>query len=314
MNKTFFSFLSCLILTAATATAQNAQISLQHAGGVRLFDPAQMPQAIEAAVDGDTLYLNEGVFSGYFTINKAITVVGAGQTSIIGGDVTVSIPGTKTLTARVLDALRITGNVKTTLAVNGFNMRKCSFDEISFSADVDDVVIERCYCRGFFSLSEKVRNILVTNSKVRSLYGRGINVNAANLINCNIKEIYTGDNEFQGTITNSIIQGVYNSYYVGPLAIFKNCLLYNHSALTGKSTKQDCILGDARLDTSCESSYDTDTMLSKGWLGNDGTVMGIYGGTYPYTLEPAVPKVESYSIKVDTEAKVLSVSLKVKAN
>lgn len=309
MKQTILSILCCLAF--ATASAQTAKISLQHAGGVTLFDADQMTQAIAAAAEGDTLYLNEGNFAGDFTIDKAITIVGAGQASKINGNVTISIPGTKTLTKRVLDALYISGDIKNTLAVNGLGIRKCQFLNIGFSGNSNDIVIESCRISGDFMLSSYVKGITTINSKINRVVGSAASANGVNFINCDVYNIDNYYNEFGGgTFINSIISTTHFSS-----TTMVCCLLPLDNSVLNSCTLQNCYSSsNAPINSDLTPAYDTDTMISNGWLGNDGTVVGSMGGAAPYTLEPAVPKVESYSINVDTEAKVLSVSLKVKAN
>lgn len=315
MKQTILSILCCLAF--ATASAQTAKISLQHAGGVTLFDADQMTQAIAAAAEGDTLYLNEGNFAGDFTIDKAITIVGAGQASEINGNVTISIPGTKTLTKRVLDALYISGDIKNTLAVNGLGIRKCQFSNISFSGNSNDIVIESCRIRNDFTLSSYVKGITTINSKINRVVGSAASANGVNFINCDVYNIDNYYNKFGGgTFINSIISTTHysSSYYLSSTTMVC-CLLPLDNSVLNSCTLQNCYSSsNAPINSNLTPAYDTDTMISNGWLGNDGTVVGSMGGAAPYTLEPAVPKVESYSINVDTEAKVLSVSLKVKAN
>lgn len=315
MKQTILSILCCLAF--ATASAQTAKISLQHAGGVTLFDADQMTQAIAAAAEGDTLYLNEGNFAGDFTIDKAITIVGAGQASKINGNVTISIPGTKTLTKRVLDALYISGDIKNTLAVNGLGIRKCQFGNIAFSGNSNDIVIESCRIRSNFTLSSYVKGITTINSRIYSVQGSAASANGVNFINCDVYNIDNYYNTFGGgTFINSIISTTQHSssYYLSSTTMVC-CLLPLDNSVLNSCTLQNCYSSSyAPINSDLTPAYDTDTMISNGWLGNDGTVVGSMGGAAPYTLEPAVPKVESYSLTVDTEAKVLSVSLKVKAN
>ena len=66
--------------------------------------------------------------------------------------------------------------------------------------------------------------------------------------------------------------------------------------------------------STCECNLTTDDLQNASYLGNDGTVVGVYGGTTPFTLVPAVPTVSSYKINVDAANKKLNVNLKVTAN
>jgi hypothetical protein len=52
----------------------------------------------------------------------------------------------------------------------------------------------------------------------------------------------------------------------------------------------------------------------QGWLGTDGTIVGMYGGTTPFTLEPNAPKVTDYTIGVDTKTRMLNVKMTLSAN
>ena len=68
------------------------------------------------------------------------------------------------------------------------------------------------------------------------------------------------------------------------------------------------------LSNTCDCKYDTSTLQSKGYLGTDGTVVGIYGGATPYDdnmLVLSVPKVTSSDLQLDMEQKKLNVTLTV---
>ena len=85
--------------------AQISKVALQHRGAVTLYDTDQIQIAIDNSVDGDTIFLNEGEFPG-FTVNKKIAVIGKGNGETkVTGNITIAIPNSPTLTARVLDGL-----------------------------------------------------------------------------------------------------------------------------------------------------------------------------------------------------------------
>ncbi|WP_170000211.1 nitrous oxide reductase family maturation protein NosD [Campylobacter sp. RM9328] len=54
-----------------------------------LSNPLQ--EAINLAKDGDTLWLNDGIYSGNVVVDKAITIIGKGQNAVIKGDKTSSV-------------------------------------------------------------------------------------------------------------------------------------------------------------------------------------------------------------------------------
>ena len=82
---------------------------------------------------------------------------------------------------------------------------------------------------------------------------------------------------------------------------------YSSSQLSigSSSVKQGCWTVNYLNDTS------TSNLQSNGYLGTDGTVVGIYGGETPYTLVPSVPKVTSSDLQLDNEKKQLNVTLTV---
>ena len=67
------------------------------------------------------------------------------------------------------------------------------------------------------------------------------------------------------------------------------------------------------LKSDLECFFDASTLQSKGFMGQDGTVVGCYGGTNPYSLDLVGPKVTESSISIDNDTKQLSVTLKVSA-
>ena len=98
-----------------------------------------------------------------------------------------------------------------------------------------------------------------------------------------------------------------------------NCLYNTYSASSyqnsnvGNSILQSCYGVDNG--TSLLTDLSKDVLLANGYLGNDGTIVGINGGNTPFDSDmlPAAPKVTDQSISLDLENKKLNVSLKVTA-
>ena len=88
-----------------------------------------------------------------------------------------------------------------------------------------------------------------------------------------------------------------NSYYSSP-----------QLSIGTSSVRQGCYTITYFNDTS------TSSLQSNGYLGTDGTVVGIYGGATPYDdnmLVPSVPKVTSSDLQLDMEQQKLNVTLTV---
>jgi len=313
--------LACFALVSMSMTAQVAKIALQHSGNVKLYDADQMSAVMTAAVDGDTIYLNEGSFTGDFTISKKVSIIGAGENTILTGAVTVNIPSTPTLTAHLLDALNIQSSITFASPTKGAKIRKCQFVRLDFNATTEDAMIDRCYSRGegsySFWLSNYVKNLNVINSKIYSLRGAASTSSDANFINCNIYCIYNwySSDNCRATYMNCIIKNCcYNNSNYDVSTNYVNCLCGTNQYTF--SVSQNCwnVSNSNLLNNNVECIYDDAYLQSNGYLGTDGTVVGITGGSTPFSLVPAVPKVTDYTIKVDPETKKLNVNLKVSAN
>ena len=168
----------------------------------------------------------------------------------------------------------------------------------------------------------------VMNSIIAYLNTNGFTGNVATFINCNILSRYS--EIANQTFINCIFGygGYYNyssyssssssySYELSNCTLL-NCLYNTYSSgclnsNVGNSILQDCYGVDN--ETNFFTAMSKDDLLANGYLGNDGTIVGIYGGNTPFVSDmlPAAPKVTDQSISLDLENKKLNVSLKVTA-
>lgn len=319
--------MACMLMASIAAFAgTNSKILLQHEGGVKVYDSNQMTQALADAVKGDTLFLSEGTFAG-FDLTKEVMIRGCGETTVITGAVKIAVAGNPTFSAPLLDALKIDNSFTVSQPCNKLHIRKCWITgDISFSAKSEDVLIDRCsninYNLKKFTISSNIVSMTVMNSVIYYLYSNGVTGNVVTFINCNIVSRYSTIAEqtfincifgYGGFITN------YSSgYYELTNCMLLNCL-YNtcsnnyYNGNVGNSILQDCYGVDN--ETNFFTAMSKDDLLANGYLGNDGTIVGIYGGNTPYVVDmlPAAPKVTESSVKLDLENKKLNVSLKVTA-
>lgn len=304
----------CIIMMSMTASAISINKALlDHNGTVTLYDGLQ--EAINASSDDDAIYLTLGTFKGPFTVSKKITIRGTGETSIIDGDVSISIPGAPKLTSPVLEALTVSGTVSVNSEVNDMILRKSKIASITIGANVDGAVLDRCYITNTLTLSSYIKGMTVVNTKLNIVEANSGATQNTSFVNCNFN--YLNTNYFSGTIINSII-GRSNGTILSTVLL--NTLMYSYSgyvSIGSSSVAQNCyyqesyISSNALITSSCECYYNTSQLQSNGYLGTDKTVVGIYGGDTPYTLEPSVPKVTSSSLDLDMEKKELNVKLTV---
>lgn len=310
----------CIIMMSMTASAISINKALlDHNGTVTLYDGLQ--EAINASLDGDVIYLTLGTFKGPFTVSKKITIRGTGETSIIDGDVSISIPGAPKLTSPILEALSVSGTVSVNSEVNDMILRKSKIASITIGANVDGAVLDRCYITNTLTLSSYIKGMTVVNTKLYSVLANSGATQNTTFVNCNFYALYTAN--FSATIINSIIQSISNSSYTSTAlnsTVVLNSLINSYSTsssypftIGSSSVTQGCykVKEQNVVTYSCECKYDTSTLQSKSYLGSDKTVVGIYGGDTPYTLKPSVPKVTSSSLELDLEKKELNVKLTV---
>ena len=315
--------MACMLMASIAAFAgTNSKILLQHEGGVKVYDSNQMTQALADAVKGDTLFLSEGTFAG-FDLTKEVMIRGCGTTTIITGAVKIAVAGNPTFSAPLLDALKIDNSLTVSQPCNKLHIRKCWITgDISFSAKSEDVLIDRCSNNNSninkFTISSNIVSMTVMNSSIYYLYSSGASENVVTFINCNILSRYSKIAE--QTFVNCIFGygGYYTSHYELNNCTLLNCLyntcIYNNfNSNVGNSILQSCYgvnYGEYLL-----TGMSKDDLLANGYLGNDGTIVGIYGGNTPYVddMLPAAPKVTESSVKLDLENKKLNVSLKVTA-
>ena len=155
MKKIFsLNLLLALFLGVQTVKADIAPtVMLSHNGQRTMYMYDQVQQAVDAASDGDTIYLSNGSFEP-FNVTKRIMVRGTGPETIISGGCTVYIAGQNPLSMPVLDALTFTGDVSVTCANKQFTIRKCQMNDLNFTeSDFHDALYLPYLSEYFISLA-----------------------------------------------------------------------------------------------------------------------------------------------------------------
>ena len=332
MKKIFIFLLGLFFVSVQTFADTRAQALLLHNGQGKSFDADQLQQAINEAVSGDTICLSEGTFdtNSALTIDKAIAIVGTGQTTKVRGDINIAIDGAPKVTIYMLDAMRITGDVIVTKEQHGLKIRKCWIGGYLYSTEtLTDLQVDRCYVLSFVPLPS-VKSALFMNSiffyigeynskKVCNSTG-----NELTFYNCNIGQLNCVQGKLQDmTFVNSILANYYSYIGKGNNTLI-NCLSkYELTTYYGDNIV-NCYI-NSLLGTKNDDSYNnffptfninsevlTEELLTKNnYIGNDGTVVGVMGGTNPYTLTPDGISIKESVLRVDPETRKLNVTLKV---
>ena len=305
---------------AAFAQAEDTKVILQSGASTTIYDGTNIATAIGAAKKGDILYLSEGTYDS-FTIDKEILVRGVGENTYINGDITIAIPNNPTLTQAVLEGVKVSGTINVNQAASNLIIRNSMALDLKVNNPLPNGLIDRCWITGTFWMNDYTNDMTVKNSKVRWISAESLTYNKCTFMNCNIA--HRQNTTTAAVFTNCIIGGHYgwrgNCYSEGlktmESSVFTNTLFNTKDGSIGSSSSQtNCYLVsnyDGVLDYSTlESRYD---LNQEKYFGTDGTVIGVYGGSTPFTLDPQVAKVTESTFTVDTTNKKLSVKLKVAA-
>ncbi len=339
MKRYFLLIISAMMFSIAGYSLPNASVLLQHKGNVIVYHMDSLQAALRDAVDGDTLFLSEGKYSD-ITINKKITLRGEGSKTIVKS-IRIEIPDTVTLTSTLLEGLNICAsdgqrNIVVAKSVNGLTIKQCYFESIDFYGIFRDVLIDRCLCNGSFKFPNKeknsVKSMIVKNTRISELYPLDITTKDISFINCDIKRFYyfwhSYASDFRGSLINCIV-GDGSTQTPLQYCTLINTLL-DDFPIRNTANDQNCyiikigdfdelfeyygIAGDSGMGiSSFRCIYSDEELLEKGYIGNDGTIVGSNGGTTPYTLDLAVPYVKASDIKLDSERRVLNVKLTISA-
>lgn len=286
----------CAVLGTMQVKAQTvANVALSHNGNLTLYNADDLQTAVDASVNGDTLFLSSGSFPSC-TISKRISLIGAGQNTIVNS---VTINTTGTLTSRILDAMKVTNNIvlQPSSTLSGVSIRKCYAGSIYGYANLTNILVDRCYF-GSFYFENKPTNMRITNS----ILGTGKVSSTVNsiddiiLVNCNVYAANNYNYPIRGNFINCIVYGSYvdNSF-------FTSCFL---TGSINANNQQNCQQGT--LSNTYYPEQWTTTMT-----GTDGTPVGITGGANPFTLVPSSPEMESYTLNVDSQNRKLDVTIKM---
>lgn len=341
--KRFTLLIITLTLTilqiAAQDTSIKGTITLSHQGNETDFAYNEMTKVMDAAADGDTVYLSTGYFQGDFIMTKKLAFIGSGADSDNGwnnctyyeGKIVINLPEETKLTARLFDGIYYyseNSNITFKSTIDNIIFRKCrlNIDDWSMNSKIGKMTIDRCDLRIWLNSIQKLKKLVVRNCKVQSLYMYEDDPNSVTFYHCNISPTRSssGNNkvfcQLKHTFINCIINNSGNEYlatpdngYYSPTSpIFINCL-YNKGDgsinTTAYCTMQNCYENSSPNKTDL-MSFTKEELLKNNYLGNDGTVVGIYGGKNPYTLSFG-NKEATNKFHLDRDKKQIQFNIKV---
>ena len=308
MKKILFSVVCLMMVGIQSVKAQVAIAALHHEGNVKIYSAANLQTAIDNSVAGDTIYLSEGNFGG-FKLQKPIAIIGAGRTTTVSSDITLgksTSPVDSIAPGLLLSGLNIVQNVTFYSVIEGARITQCKIaGKCSFyggngcSFDNIEILMSQI---GTLSPTTTVKGLSVVASKISNVQNAGYREGSVTCLNCNINNIVNSS----GTKFNSFMSCIINELGYG---VYTNCLYHqtNSSAVIYECYQFEYFSFDDDLNCSLTD----DNLRTAGYLGPDGTFVGITGGEVKFSLVMPVAQVVEHSLEVDQAEKKLKVSLKL---
>lgn len=342
-NLTVLSAVFLMVVSSLCLKAQSP-VALQHNGASTMYyGSTGFTDAYNASVSGDTIYLPGGFFAG-LTIDKRLAIIGAGHHPDSSANTfATQINGSLTLGPNAdsshIEGLHITGHLNVSAANNKMDrlrIRRNIIDgNLALNGDRTTpslhVEISGNVVRGSLDLSNTL-NVVVCNNILQSRLHYAWQGSISN--NVFTTQPYIGYPIYQYDIIydcdNSIIENnvfggsdqVFGFAYCDNSIIRKNLIAvssidYGNNIQSGNYTA----VGSANLMVNWTSSSfiytDNYHLKSPGvHIGNDGTVVGIYGGLRPWKegFLPFNPHIQSKTIADKTDgAGKIQVQVKVAA-
>lgn len=343
-SKRLFLTALVAILTVTTTFAQSPITTLQHNGETTVYyGVSSFSDALDAAVDYDTLYLSAGYFTAP-TIAKGVTVIGSGhfpdETDSTGALIQKRTYITSEITINAgadslhLEGLYINGDIEysSSSSIDYVTIIRCRTSSINFNSSSETAAknyntITECFVTGNIDFNYYGNNLTVRNSVIVGSYSiREINGNALiynNIFLYTYRVIYAVSSS---VIRNNIFVATSNPLYSYTSETVSNVIsnnLFGSSSVNfGYNTPSNNYIGIAQENifvdqtgNSIDYAHNYHLQNITSYLGTDGTQVGIYGGDgFKEEGMPSNPQITSKSIaeKTDSEGN-LNISITVEA-
>lgn len=294
---------ACMFMLGVGTNAANDGKAILHHDKkpAAIYDADQLSEALIAATAGDTIYLSAGMYPT-FTLDKAITIKGAGTNTKISNGVIIDIPGNPTLTSSLLEAVEVNGAITVRSDMTNFLIKMVKTTDLQFTNQQNtNALVDRCYLDKF-TITSAMTDFYVRNSCIWNLTSTSLKFNKCNFINCRIQGNW---NKAAGRFINCELRRTGDITSIKS-SILSYSLVYSYFNSVHPSSYQEKVYFDSN-----DNWLSVDDRLNKGYICKDGTVVGYEGGKTPYSLTPSGPKETSSTVKVSDSEKKLNVSINV---
>ena len=265
-------------------------------------------------------------------------------------NIVIKLPENTKLTARFFEGIYFWSTSFTYQnIIEDVVFKKCRvYGYPSINADINSILFDRCYIEGngYFN-NNYIKKLIARNCQISSFNIWSYNGNDENswqFINCTIDpdnygtyddngNYYTYCPMYHGTYINCIIDNDENhdniknaGYYLydpsntvtTSSASFTNCLFYKplegKDIFNGATVQNDMYFDASSLDDNWDNkirNFTKEKLFENNFLGNDGTVVGCYGGKNPYTLKQIASTITSSKVHLDKDNKQIQIKMKV---
>lgn len=322
--KTFATMLLCIVGLSNNASAQDVQMAtLQHGETVTTYYGADgLVSAYNAAEAGDQICLSGGTFTSV-NIAKAVKIYGAGGfvqdaaanrfKTVLSGDFTIELPaGAEGL---LIEGIYSPNSISCKGDIVAMTLRKNYLHILRFNnANTTNCRIEHCDINEFYPDAHS-KNLIINNS-VFTFRGNNSSDAVVSIVNC---VQWGGDSN--GFPTAAVYKNsfVANTNTCSTLAYY-NCIVWTYrKEMSGSSIKDNVVTYDNYCNNkndffTGEGYYQLKDEYKSKVMGTDGTEIGIYGGSTPFSNVPSNPQVTTKSVagQSDTNGK-LKVNMVVEA-
>lgn len=301
-RRALYAALFVLLLSVAgpkNAFAQTQVATLQHGDDISVFYGTNaFVAAHDAAADGDIVTLSSGSFNVPSTITKAITLRGAGVVSdtIAGTAPTLFPQVVKIHVENNSIPFQVEGvlfsNIMYYETMINPKFTRCNFNNITYSNSymMSNAQFVNCMIMDF-DFSRTYNTTLINSVVWKPNY---IDVNHMALIYNSIIRRPTSVNFSGLSAFNSIFIDDEDYYTLSSTCSFFNCIgVFNDpfgnaytSSCTTYSSYED-VFENFTGTFSLEEPFILKDEIATGFLGSDGTQVGIHGGFMPYSNRPS---------------------------
>lgn len=338
MLVVLFSMSANVLADGLTATLQQGDVMTPFYG-VNAFK-----EACAAAKDGAVITLSAGKFNNVNDIDKSVRIVGNFGLNLTSTECTILSSTTISSDNVTIDGIYFTGNV-TLGNIQNFKIVHSWIEGIltysSSSSWHTNSIVDQCVIKADAAIKQG-KNYTIKNSTIGKFCALNSSDNLAYISNCTIYTLY------RYWTTAATPNNRFDSGYEAPFAIYKNNVIFVKDQNCGQAS----ILSSPRefyynlfsniwyyptywnasltlsFSSGCQNDGNTigdyKELLKEGDLeypsapttqvrGQDGTVVGPYGGT-GFSEYPAIPRVISKSIDSNSNAEgKINVKITVKA-